>query len=111
MEPAERIRLALQNEYGEDQQRIAETGVEIVSLLLRKNNDYGGSVCSEPGLAPEMPVLSAIQCRMSDKIARLRNLFSGAEAHVDELPGDTMRDLAGYAIIWLAQQERLLNEE
>ena len=43
---------------------------------------------------------------MSDKIARLRNLLSGAVAQVeDESVQDTMIDLAGYLILYLSTDD------
>ena len=43
----------------------------------------------------------AIQCRMSDKVARLRRLLDSNTEEVAESLADTMVDLAGYCILWL----------
>jgi hypothetical protein len=81
-----------------DAQRIAAAGVEVLSMLLRKNRDYGSSAFQEPVLAPGMTPRQAMQCRMSDKVARISTLMSGQQAEVDESIRDTMSDLAGYII-------------
>jgi hypothetical protein len=97
----DRIREAQAGSRGDDQQRIAETGLAIVDLLLQKNADYGGSAWQTPVLAPGLSCREAIQCRMSDKIQRLQTLLAGKSPEVAESIADTMRDLAGYSILWL----------
>lgn len=100
-----RIREAQAGQHGEDQLHIAESGLAVVEMLLRKNADYGGSAWKAPILAPGMTCREAIQCRMSDKIQRLQTLLSGKSPEVRESMEDTMRDLAGYAILWLSAPE------
>lgn len=90
-----------QSHRGSEAQTLATIGVDIVDMLLRKNHDYGCSAWRTPVLAPGMSPRQAIQCRMSDKISRLNTLLSGDQAQVTESIEDTMRDLAGYAILWL----------
>ena len=97
----ERIRQAVNGDHGEDQRRLAEQGMQLVALLLAKNTDYGGSAWQIPTLAPELSPREAIQCRMSDKVQRLQTLLSGTAPEVLESTEDTMRDLAGYCILWL----------
>ena len=97
----ERIRQAVNGDHGEDQRRLAEQGMQLVALLLAKNADYGGSAWQIPTLAPVLSPREAIQCRMSDKIQRLQTLLSGTAPEVLESTEDTMRDLAGYCILWL----------
>lgn len=97
----DRIRAAVAGQNGDDQRTLARTGLEIVDTLLRKNADYGASAWQSPILAPKLTPRQAIQCRMSDKVARLSRLLSGETAQVSESIEDTMRDLAGYAILWL----------
>lgn len=75
---------------------------EICRLLVRKNADYG--------TAWEDRGLQGVVIRMHDKVARLNNLVSaGKEASVPEEPvRDTLRDLAGYAILgllWLEHKQ------
>ncbi len=101
MSNLDHIRQALNGDRGPDQQRIATIGLDIVSLLLRKNSDYGGSAWAVPVLAPSQRPREAIQCRMSDKIARLNTLLGGETAQVQESIEDTMKDLTGYGILWL----------
>lgn len=100
----DRIRQAAAGQHGDDQQRIVTTGLQILDTLLRKNHDYGGSAWQVPVLAPGLTPREAIQCRMSDKIMRLSKLLGGEQAQVQESIEDTMRDLAGYAVLWLGAE-------
>lgn len=98
------LRDALAGRRGEDQQRIATTGLAWVQTLLAKNADYGGSAWRSPVLCPHLPVGTAILVRMSDKISRLQTLLAGGVQHVvDESVRDTMSDLGAYALLWLAR--------
>jgi hypothetical protein len=94
------IRQALNGDRGEDQRRIAQQGMALIGLLLRKNSDYGSSAWQPPILAPDMSPREAIQCRMSDKIQRFIQLQSKA-AEVEESLEDTVRDWTGYGVLWL----------
>lgn len=98
------LRQALNGDRGEDQQRIAQQGIELVTLLLRKNSDYGSSAWQPPLLAPDMSPREAIQCRMSDKIQRFIQLQSKS-AEVAESIEDTVRDWTGYGLLWLGAPE------
>ena len=100
-EALNRIREAHNGQHGHDQKRIAEQGLKLVALLLRKNADYGGSAWQTPLLAPGLTPREAIQCRMSDKIQRLQKLLDGSSAEVSEAIEDTVQDLSGYGILWL----------
>lgn len=98
---------ALSNARGEDQKLIAQLGLEWICLLLRKNNDYGSSVFHEPILAPEMSTLAAIDVRMSDKIARIRNLKGASTAEVkDETLDQTYMDLGACCLLRLVVREK-----
>ena len=95
---------ALAGERGEGQQRIARTGLAWIIQLLNKNADYGSSVWKEPVLCPGLSADTAIRVRLSDKIERLRKLFSGGKAQVkDETLEDTVGDLGAYCLLWLAR--------
>lgn len=95
------VALALRGARGIEQQCIAETGIQIVALLLRKNADYGSSAWKPPALAPQLNPGDAMLCRMSDKVARIAQLTTNA-AQVSESLDDSMGDLSGYGILWLA---------
>lgn len=97
---------ALANQHGEDQKLIAEVGIEWLDLLLRKNRDYGSSVFNPPILAPDCLISSAIRVRMSDKIARLNNLFANPKPSIDESIDDTIRDLGAYCLLLLVEKQR-----
>lgn len=98
------IHEALNGQLEEDQFRIAEFGVAIISLLIRKNIDYGSSVYKSPRLAPKVDAGTAMLVRMNDKVERLVKLLGSENAAmVSESTDDTMADLAGYLILYLAR--------
>jgi len=99
-EDKELLRIALNGDRGPDQQRIAEIGLDLVATLLRKNNDYGSSAWSNPFLIPYMNPKDGILCRASDKVARIASLAL-RPAEVKESLRDTIKDLAGYCLLWL----------
>ena len=89
----QRIMEALQGDHGEDQQKIALAILDIGNTLLRKNSDYGSSAFSAPILAPTLPSTMALRVRMSDKIARIKNLFATQDRQVkDEPVTDSFKD-------------------
>ena len=74
----------------------------VLTLLLRKNRDYGSSF-RKPGilsgaLDPKMKLL----VRIDDKLERLSNLLSkGAESDVTgESLSDTVTDIIGYLVLF-----------
>lgn len=100
----ELIQQAIEGHLCHDQERIAEMGVAITAMLIRKNIDYGSSVYKPPCLAPHLDPGMAMLVRMSDKVERLVKLLGNEEAAmVAESTDDTMRDLAGYLILYLAR--------
>lgn len=86
------------------EKQIRTIGGQVIELLCRKHHDYGGSAWERPVLAPDMQVGDAILCRMSDKIARLQRLRLHP-AKVDESIEDTIYDLVGYGILYLARPQ------
>jgi|GEM_PF-1362400 len=86
---------------------LAEAGLKMTAMLLRKNRDYGGSAYKKPVLAAGLSPLEAMLCRLSDKVARLSRLLSGEKAAVEsESVADTLMDQAGYCILiwnWVTQ--------
>ena len=98
---------ALGNQRGTDQQLIAETGVGIVELLIRKNTDYGSSAWTPPILAPGVDPDTAMRVRMSDKLARITQILASAsDPLVSESIDETFGDLAGYLILLLAYRKK-----
>lgn len=88
---------------------IEDTCLELLELLRKKNADYGDSFhrsWEEYG-----PVQALI--RMEDKLNRLKTLLlSGAAPNVKSEPvRDTMMDLAGYAVLSVAELERSEEKE
>lgn len=73
-------------------------------LLISKNRDYGASAFESPSLMPGLTPTAAILVRMSDKINRLQTLSRERITRqvASETFDDTIRDLAGYCILYLA---------
>ena len=94
----------------EDRKRVARIGISVVAQILRKNADYGCSAWKPPVLIPTLPVNEAILVRMSDKIARMQSLSGKDPEIASESISDTIADLAGYSILWLARPE-VTNEQ
>ena len=101
------IETALSGERGPSQKLIAETGLDWVETLLRKNTDYGDTVFNPSILRQTLPVREAILVRMSDKIARLQRLLQGNEAEVRESIEDTMKDLGAYALLYICATKKM----
>jgi hypothetical protein len=105
------IEEALSGSRGEDQQRIAQKGIDWLALLLRKNSDYGSSAWKEPVLCPGVQARMAILVRMSDKVERIQSLqkkmADGGEMEVlGESFDDTISDLGSYALLYLTAPEK-----
>jgi hypothetical protein len=77
-----------------DPGRLARMTAEIVSLLARKNADYGNSWCRQG--------IGGVLSRLSDKFFRVETLADGREALiVDEKIDDTLQDAVAYALLGL----------
>lgn len=102
------LREVLQSEnVSGDTYKLARTAVEVGALLVRKNQDYGSSGMKRPVLMPSISPRQALLCRMSDKVARIAELSAGTDPAVrDESLEDTIRDLAGYCILWLTAGDK-----
>lgn len=72
----------------------------VLELVAKKNQDYGSSVFHHGD--------KGIYLRMTDKMARLKRLvWEQAEAQVaNEAVLDTVRDIIGYAALWLVLEEQ-----
>lgn len=97
------VNKALAAGNGKDQQRIAEVGLCVVGMLLRKNAAYGSSAFEPISIfAKGLSALDQLHCRMDDKLARLAK----GHAIADESMADTVMDLAGYCVLELIARER-----
>ena len=76
----------------------------LADLLKRKNADYGDSFSERPYLLPKYNTNASAYIRLSDKFHRLRTLLNIEEPDrkVDESIEDTLRDVAGYCLLLLA---------
>ncbi len=82
----------------------------IIELVKDKNKDYGSSAFSYPVFVPWIPPQTAILVRLSDKVARIKNLFGkGVSSVPTEAVEDTVRDTVGYlCLLWcLLRTEQL----
>ena len=85
-------------------QKINETCDKLKELLVCKNVAYGNSALTVPPFA-STTIEEAIAVRFGDKITRLKNLIKHSEASYFENLDDTIRDVAGYAILWIIARE------
>lgn len=99
------LRQALDGERGDDQKAIADLGLQIVTTLLRKNRDYGGSAHKRPLLMPSLTPRQGLLVRMSDKVHRMISLLEKGSPEVNESLEDTFTDLIGYCMLWLTAKE------
>lgn len=97
---------ALTGAYGPRPQLIADTVLDLLELLLAKDADYGASTSKQPILAPDVHSEAAIRVRISDKLNRLIQLQTQAAMVKDETFEDTLRDVAGYFVLWLVEREQ-----
>ena len=68
---------------------------ELTQIYYNKNQDYGDSFAIVRAKVPD-----AIRVRLWDKMLRLDNLLSGADALVQsETIEDTLKDMANYCLI------------
>lgn len=75
---------------------------ELVALYERKNHDYGDSFhksYQEFGL-------TMVCIRLDDKINRLKSLAKSTALVKDETIGDTLMDLANYAIMAIIERRQ-----
>lgn len=96
--------IAAYRSHGNDDQRaIAYKGLDVVAMLLEKNAAYGSSAFNPISIfARGMDSLAQIKVRMDDKLARVA---MGHEIS-DESFEDTIRDLAGYCILYLVGKDK-----
>lgn len=77
--------------------------VELSSLLISKNQNYGNSALTPPPLA-DVSIQTGILVRLGDKFKRLQQLTHGEQDKVGESLKDTIQDIAGYCILYLVSE-------
>lgn len=90
----------------DQREQLMAEAAEIVSLVCRKGAAYGDSYKARTGQLRDTLFENAI--RINDKASRLYTLTRAASLgrtidHGDEAVRDTLRDLAGYALLLLAE--------
>lgn len=83
--------------------KLREITEDIIGLLLMKNADYGDA-WQKHGIA-------GVLVRLSDKSLRLQNLDGKEALVVEESVQDTLRDIAGYAILGLLRVDGQSTDE
>tara|TARA_Y100001973_G_C5209092_1_gene343979 strand:+ start:6380 stop:6703 length:324 start_codon:yes stop_codon:yes gene_type:complete len=85
---------------------IKQIGEKLISLLSKKNDDYGDSAtqgesifATEANMKKMSPKQFGLCCRLDDKIYRIKN--NG----LDEKTIDSLWDIAGYIILLLTTYE------
>ena len=74
---------------------------ELTQIYYNKNQDYGDSFAIVRAKVPD-----AIRVRLWDKMLRLDNLLSGADALVQsETIEDTLKDMATYCLMELIERQ------
>ena len=74
---------------------------ELTQIYYNKNQDYGDSFAIVRAKVPD-----AIRVRLWDKMLRLDNLLSGADAIVQsETIEDTLKDMANYCLMELVERQ------
>jgi hypothetical protein len=76
---------------------VADTFIELQSLLISKHNDYGPKNISDSPGGP----LNGLRVRIHDKQARINNLIDNQKSPKHESLEDSFKDMANYAIIAL----------
>lgn len=85
----------------------------MAGILIAKNADYGNSSQASPYLCPEVSAQAGIEIRISDKLARWRQLsktFRSAQnqPRVAESLEDTVLDTMGYCVLWLLAERHVV---
>ena len=97
-ETLDEVKEPVENEFMEEYKKIV---TETMELCIKKNKDYGSSVQDTFEKFGDISYL----VRITDKYNRICSLLQNGKAEVDdESCSATIRDLANYAILWLASR-------
>jgi len=81
------------NHTGDTQYRIKKTMADVLSLLLKKNKQYGDSATKPAKIFSKLGAVESICCRIDDKMMRIKN------KGINENTLDTIDDLIGYLVL------------
>lgn len=88
---------AIDGKHGSSARQIAQAGMALTALLLKKNHAYGDSARQPVAVfAPGVDVRTRLGVRMDDKVSRLMR------GDNDTFNEDAMVDLAGYLVLYLS---------
>jgi len=80
-----------------DEQKIRNACQELANFLVEKNKGYGSSIFEPVRIFAKSDTTEQIRVRIDDKLARI---IKGAQP-----TDDTIKDLAGYLVLYLAAKE------
>lgn len=84
---------------------IQTTCGKLQATLLAKNTQYGNSAFTPPQFVCATAE-EGIATRFGDKIKRLEQLVWDKPTKDNSAIDDTLLDIAGYAVLWLAERRR-----
>jgi hypothetical protein len=84
----------MQNKHtGDTRYKIKKTMVDVMTLLLKKNKQYGDSATNPAKIFSKLGAVESICCRIDDKMMRIKN------KGINENTLDTIDDLIGYLVL------------
>ena len=96
-ETLDEVKEPVENEFMEEYKKIV---TETMELCVKKNKDYGSSVEDTFEKFGDISYL----VRITDKYNRICSLLNKEGEVKDESIDDTIRDMANYAVLWLASR-------
>jgi len=82
--------------------RIRTKCQEIADLLVAKNASYGDSALNPIRIFSQADARAGLAVRIDDKLSRIRN-------QPDAFGEDPVKDLVGYLVLWLIQEEQTVS--
>ena len=92
-------------------ERITDICDALCRTLIKKNDAYGNSASKSLVFCPNIGTNEAILVRMSDKVSRISNLLTNNVGDNGESLNDSILDLAGYCVLYLANNSKSNNYE
>jgi len=83
---------------------IKEVARDVVTLLLKKNADYGDTANHPPQIFSKLSPKEAILARLDDKLSRVKH------KGLNDVTEDTVTDIIGYLILYKVQLRKEENK-